>query len=518
MATLPTRVFPIGVQDFEDLRTNNYVYVDKTDLVYQLANTSRTCFLSRPRRFGKSLLLTTLKAYFEGKKYLFEGLAMEKLEKDWTVHPVLHISFASTRYNEVIDLHTLLDVQLLEWEKAYGSGTAENTYAARFKGVIRRAYEQTGERVVVLIDEYDSPILGTVGQDKLREDLRNTMRSFFSPLKDCGKYIRLLFITGITKFSQMSIFSELNNLDNISMDPAYGSICGITETELFTCLKESVEALGQVNEETYEEACAHLKRMYDGYHFNHRSEDIYNPFSIINVLKKKEYDSYWFSTGTPTFLMKLLKERNVDPMTLEGCRAVSEAFDVPVDTLTDPIPVLYQSGYLTIKDYRNGIYTLGYPNEEVRYGFLRALLPSLSGRTAIENGMSVVDMIDALTDGDAERCMTVLQAFVASIPYERKADNESRFETIFYILFALMGQFVHTQVKTAAGRADAIVENKECVYVFELKVDSTPDEALEQINEKGYAIPYEAGHRKVVKVGVNYDRGARGITGWKIEG
>jgi hypothetical protein len=473
--------------------------------------------LSRPRRFGKSLLLSTLKAYFEGKKHLFEGLAMEKLEKEWTVYPVLRISFAQTRYHEVDNLRKLLDYQLNEWETTYNCHLDNTTFGLRFKHLIRRAYEQTGQKVVILIDEYDSPLLDADGREPARSELRDIMREFFSPLKDSMEIIRFLFITGITKFSQMSIFSELNNLKNISMVPSYGAICGITETELFTQLRAEIKALAEARKETYEEACAHLKRMYDGYHFTEQSEDIYNPFSIMNALSDQMYGSYWFATGTPSFLIELLRRQNMDLPELEFCETVAEAFDKSTDTLTDPLPVLYQSGYLTIKGYQNGIYTLGYPNEEVRFGFLRSLLPSLSGRTEMDNSMSIIAMMKALDAGDVDACMMRLRSFVASIPYEKKSDNESRFEVIFYIFFTLMGQFVRTQVKTSMGRADVVVINKEYIYVIELKVDSTPEEALVQINAKGYATPYETDGRPVIKVGVNYDTATRSVSGWKEE-
>ncbi|MDR0939374.1 MAG: ATP-binding protein [Mediterranea sp.] len=515
--TLPTRIFPIGIQDFEQLRTRKYLYVDKTDLVYQMANTNQIYFLGRPRRFGKSLLLSTLKAYFEGKRHLFEGLAMEGLEKEWIQYPVLHLSFARTRYTSVRNMELLLNKVLVQWEKTYGCVDANETFGGRFENIIHQAYEQTGQPVVILIDEYDSPLLDSSGDKALREDLRDITREFFSPLKDNTEILRFLFITGITKFSQMSIFSELNSLQNISLWEQYSGICGITERELLANFKPDIEALARRNKETFEEACAHLERMYDGYHFSEESEGVYNPFSLINVLASQRYDSFWYSTGTPTFLIDLLRERNMPLMDMEGCKAMPDAFDQSTDTLTDPIPVLYQSGYLTIKDFKNGIYALGYPNEEVRYGFLRSLLPTVLGYSKIESDMSLIAMKEALDTGDIDACLTRLRAFVASIPYEKKSDNESRFETIFYIIFTLMGQLTRTQVKTASGRVDAIVTNTRYVYLFELKVDSTPEEALAQINQKGYAIPYETDGRTVVKVGINYDRQTRGITGWTMD-
>jgi AcrR family transcriptional regulator len=512
------RIFPIGIQDFEQLRKRNYVYVDKTDLVYQLVSTNQIYFLSRPRRFGKSLLLSTLRAYFQGKKELFKGLAMEQLETEWQNHPIFEISFSDSKYVEVENLRSLLDDTLTEWEANYGSRPTETTFNMRFKGVIRRAYEQTKKEVVVLIDEYDSPILSAMGADMedRRNELRLLMRDFFSPLKGSGRYIRFLFITGITKFSQLSIFSELNHLNNISLWPQYSSICGITETELLTQFKPDIAALAERNHETYDEACAHLKQMYDGYHFCEETEEIYNPYSIINVLGGRKYKSYWYSTGTPTFLIELLKNSRMIPENMEACEATAASFDRSVENLSDPLPVLYQSGYLTIKGYESGIYTLGYPNNEVRYGFVNSLLPSVLGQTQSDTEMSIFAMRRALEAGDAETCMRQMRAFVASVPYEKKSDNESRAEIIFYMLFTLLGQFTQTQIPTAIGRADVVVMNKQYIYIFEIKVHGTVDDALYQIERQHYAVPYETDKRQVVRIGVNYDAQTRVITDWKI--
>ncbi|MDR0895223.1 MAG: ATP-binding protein [Prevotellaceae bacterium] len=517
----PVRFFPIGIQDFEELRNRNSVYVDKTDLLYHLVQSSATCFLSRPRRFGKSLMVSTLRAYFEGKKHLFEGLAMEKLEKDWTTHEVFHISFADSKYpgDGVESLSQILSLHVSEWEKKYGRNEKETTFGGRFGGLIQRAYEQTKQQVVVLIDEYDSPILSAIGADKetKRTKLRDILRDFFSPLKNRGQYIRFLFFTGITKFSQLSVFSELNHLDNISMLPRYGAICGITETELLTQLKPDIAALAEENDETYDEACAHLKQMYDGYHFARKSEDIYNPYSIINVLKNKEYGYYWYSTGTPTFLVELLKNSHIVPQELEGYKALASSFDRAVETLTELFPVLYQSGYLTIKAYNQGIYTLGYPNDEVRFGFINSLLPSYLGYTQSEGNEGIIAIKESLDTGDVETCMKRMRAFVAGIPYEAKSDNESRAEVIFYILFTLLGQLVQTQVPTSIGRADVVVKNRNYIYVFEIKVHGTASDALEQIERQRYTAAYEADPRPVVRIGVQYDAPTRTITEWRVE-
>lgn len=513
------RRYPIGIQNFEDLRNNGYVYVDKTELVYHLANINKTYFLSRPRRFGKSLLVSTLEAYFQGKKELFEGLAMERLEKEWNVYPVLHIDFSMTKYTEFTDLTGQLNLNLLRWEDLYGKNEVENTPAERFNGVIQRAYKQTGKPVVVLIDEYDAPMLDSNHHLELQDKLRNEMRKFFSPLKAQGQYLRFLFLTGISKFSQMSIFSELNNLQNISMNDDYSAICGITERELHTQLKVDIEKMAQANHETYEEACVHLKKQYDGYHFSEYCEDIYNPFSLFNAFAQKKYFNYWFSTGTPTFLIKLLQKINFNIRDLEHMEAKAEDFDKATEHLSDPIPVLYQSGYLTIKDYDPLFrsYTLGYPNEEVKIGFLETLIPSYLNQPTRESNFYVMSFVKDLMKGDVESCMIRTQAFFASIPNDLENKTEKHYQTIFYLLFRLMGQYVETEVKSAIGRSDVVVELPDAIYVFEFKMDGTAEEALAQINSKGYAIPYQIDHRRVVKIGVNFDSTTRTVGEWIVE-
>ena len=411
------RHYPIGIQNFEDLRNNDYVYVDKTELIYRLAHTYKIYFLSRPRQFGKSLLVSTLEAYFQGKKELFKGLAMEQLEKEWGIYPVLHIDFSKTKYTTFHDLEEQLNLMLLEWERLYGKIAEEESFAARFAGVIKRAYELTGKQVVVLIDEYDAPMLDSNSQSDLQSSLRNEMRKFFSPLKAYGQYLRFLFLTGISKFSQMSIFSELNNLQNISMSNDYSAICGITEEELHTQMKMDIEKMAQANGESYEEACAHLKRQYDGYHFSECSKDVYNPFSLFNAFAQKRYSNFWFSTGTPTFLIELLVKMNFNIRYLESMEVKEEDFDKATDHLTDPIPVLYQSGYLTIKDYDPlfRTYALGYPNEEVRVGFLETLIPSYLNQPTRESNFYIVTFLKDLMKGDIESCMLRTQAFFSHL-------------------------------------------------------------------------------------------------------
>ena len=512
------RRYPIGIQNFEQLRNNNCVYIDKTELIYKLTHSDSVYFLSRPRRFGKSLLVSTLEAYFQGKKHLFEGLAMERLETEWTEYPVLHMDFSRRKYTDEDKLNELLNIQISHWEQLYGSDEKECSFSGRFEGVIRRAYEKTGKQVVVLVDEYDSPLLDTNSNPDLQKKLRNVVRDFFSPLKGAGQYIRFLLLTGISKFSQLSIFSELNNLKNISMRDDFSAICGITEKELLTDLRLDIQRMAEANKETYEEACSHLKKQYDGYHFSKNCEDIYNPFSLFNALDAREYKNYWFSTGTPTFLIELLQNVQFDVRMMDGMTAMDDQFDAPTEVITDPIPVLYQSGYLTIKSFDPmfKIYTLAYPNSEVRYAFTEALLPRYVHRFPRENTFYIVSFLQDLMKGDIESCLERTRSFFASIPHDLENKTEKHYQTIFYLLFRLMGQYVDVEVKSAIGRADVVLKLSDAIYVFEFKYDGTPDEALAQIDSKQYAIPYQSDGRRIVKIGVNFDSATRTIGEWKI--
>ena len=512
------RRYPIGIQNFEDLRNNNCVYIDKTELIYKLTHSDKVYFLSRPRRFGKSLLVSTLEAYFQGKKHLFEGLAMERLETEWMEYPVLHMDFSRRKYTDEDKLNELLNIQISYWEQLYGSDEKERSFSGRFEGIIRRAYEKTGKQVVVLIDEYDSPLLDTNNNPDLQQKLRNMVRDFFSPLKSSGQYLRFLLITGISKFSQLSIFSELNNLQNISMRDEYSALCGITEKELLTQLQTDIQRMAEANNETYEEACAHLKKQYDGYHFSKKCEDIYNPFSLFNALNAREYKNYWFSTGTPTFLIELLQEADFNVVDLEGLEATDEEFDAPTEQIQSPIPVLYQSGYLTIKEFdpEFQVYKLAYPNKEVRKGFIESLLPTYVHRPRENNTFYVVSFIRDLRKGDIESCLERTRSFFASIPHDLENKTEKHYQTIFYLLFRLMGQYVDVEVKSAIGRADVVLKLSDAIYVFEFKYNGTPDEALAQIDSKQYAIPYQPDGRRIVKIGVNFDSATRTIGEWKI--
>ena len=512
------RLYPIGIQTFSEIREKNYLYIDKTEYVYRMTHFAKYVFLNRPRRFGKSLLTSTLHSYFSGRKDLFQGLAMERLEKEWIEYPVLHFDMSMAKHVDKERLERLLDFMLSDYERTFGLDTTAGDANLRLTRLIKCAYEKTGKKVVVLIDEYDAPLLDSNHLPELQNELREEMRKFFSPLKAQGEYLRFLFLTGISKFSQMSIFSELNNLQNISMRDDYSAICGITEQELRTQLKADIEMMAQANGETYEEACLHLKQQYDGYHFSEHSEDIYNPFSLFNAFAQKKYANFWFSTGTPTFLINILQQSNFDIRELDGTTATAEQFDAPTSVITDPLPVLYQSGYLTIKGYDSEfqLYTLAYPNKEVRKGFIESLMPAYVHLPARENTFYVVSFIKDLRAGKLVECLERIRAFFASIPNDLENKQEKHYQTIFYLLFRLMGQYVDVEVKSAIGRADVVVKLHDAIYVFEFKVDGTPEEALEQINSKGYAIPYQPDHRSVVKIGVNFDSTTRTIGDWVI--
>ena len=510
------RRYPIGIQNFEQLRNMDCVYIDKTALIYQLVHTDTVYFLSRPRRFGKSLLVSTLDAYFSGKKDLFKGLAIEQLEQEWTVYPVLHIDFSRTKYTAIEDLQEQLNLYLSGWERIYGKNEEETSYAARLTGLLQRIYQQTGKQVVVLIDEYDAPLLDSNSDSALQGQLRTEMRKFFSPLKAQGQYLRFLFLTGISKFSQMSIFSELNNLQNISMSDDYSSICGITEGELRSQMQPDIERIAQKNNETYEEACQHLKRQYDGYHFSKNCEDIYNPFSLFNAFSQRDYKSFWFSTGTPTFLIEMLQRMDFSLNLLEKMEVKDEDFDKATEVITDPIPVLYQSGYLTIKDYssRFGNYLLEFPNDEVRYGFIDFLIPYYTSVVDDERGFYIGKFILELENGDYDSFLTLLQAFFADFPYELNDKSERHYQVVFYLVFKLMGQFTDVEIRSARGRADAVVKTPAYIYIFEFKLNGTAEEALQQIDDKGYLIPYQADGRKLIKIGVEFSATERNISRW----
>lgn len=513
------RKLPIGIQSFEDLRNNDYVYVDKTALLYQLVTTGKPYFLSRPRRFGKSLFLSTLEAYFLGKKDLFKGLALEKLETDWLEYPVLHLDLNAEKYDSPDALDAILSTHLTRWEEIYGKGTDERTLSTRFSGIIRRAVEKTGYQAVVLIDEYDKPLLQVFGNEELQTDYCNTLKAFYGVLKTADPYLKFVFLTGVTKFAHVSVFSDLNQLDDISMRQDYTSVCGITKQELVSNFVPELEEIAKANSLSIEESVQKMTEQYDGYHFCHNSEGIFNPFSVLNALKYRSFDNFWFQTGTPTFLIELLKKSDYDlRLILTGVEMRASAFSEYRVEANNPIPLLYQSGYLTIKGYDEefGLYTLGFPNEEVKYGFIDFITPFYTAISEDESGFYIGKFVRELRAGDVDAFMNRLKAFFADFPYELSEKTERHYQVVFYLVFKLMGQFCDAEVRSARGRADAVVKTKDYIYVFEFKLNGSTEEALKQIDDKGYLIPYTVDGRRLVKVGASFSSDDRNIAGWEV--
>ena len=514
------RKMPIGIQSFEKLRRENYVYIDKTEIMYRLVSTSNPYFLSRPRRFGKSLMLSTMEAYFLGKRDLFKGLAIEQLETEWNTHAVLHLDLNAEKYDSPERLHDMLEFQLRGWEETYGTGGKGITHSARFMEVIQKAYEKTGRGVVILIDEYDKPLLNSFHDEALQKAFRETLTAFYTVLKSADQWLRFVFITGVTKFAQMGIFSNLNQLKDISLDPRYAALCGLTGDEIRADFVPELKLLAKENNLDDEACMERLTRMYDGYHFNYRDMvGIYNPFSILNVLDSTMFENYWFASGTPTFLVEMLKKTDFDLRELDGIEVSAASLSDDRANINNPVPMIYQSGYLTIKKYDKEfqIYTLGFPNDEVKYGFLNFVTPFYTPVAETDTSFYIGKFIRELREGDPDAFLTRLRAFFAGISYELNNRTERHYQTIFYLVFKLMGQFAETEVRSAKGRADAVVKTADYIYVFEFKLDGSADQALAQINDRGYLIPYTVDGRKLVKIGVNFDPAQRNIGDWKRE-
>ena len=514
------RKMPIGIQSFEYLRQNDYIYVDKTALVYRLVTMGKPYFLSRPRRFGKSLLLSTLEAYFQGKRELFKGLAIEQLETEWKEYPVLHLDLNAEKYDSMESLVKTLEFQLREWEKVYGMNEDATSYSMRFLSVIKAAYRQTGRGVVVLIDEYDKPMLHSFHDEALQEEFRKTLTAFYTVLKSADPWLRFVFITGVTKFAQMGIFSELNQLSDISLVPQYAMLCGLTRDEIERDFVPEIRALAEANKQTTEETLARLTRQYDGYRFC--SDDLpgmFNPFSVLSVMTYLRYKNYWFATGTPTFLVEMLKKTDYDLRTLDGVEVSEAALTDDRADSRNPIPMIYQSGYLTIKDYDEEfqVYTLGFPNDEVRYGFLNFIVPFYTPVRESDTSFFIGRFIHELRAGDVEAFLTRLRAFFAGIPYELNDKTEHHYQVVFYLVFRLMGQYTEAEVRSARGRADAVVRTADTVYVFEFKLNGTAEEALKQIGDRGYLIAWQADGRRLVKVGVEFSAEERNLSRWNVE-
>ena len=510
---------PVGIQTFEKIIDGDYLYIDKTRYIWNMIHLGSYVFLSRPRRFGKSLLISTLQAYFEGRKELFKGLYIDSVEKEWTEYPVLRFDMSMGKHMEREQLERYLIYILGENEKRFGITSDHPDPNVRMTNLISQVHEKTGRKVVVLIDEYDAPLLDVVHEDTKLPVLRNVMRNFYSPLKAADPYLQFVFLTGITKFSQLSIFSELNNLTNISMDPEFSGLCGITKEEVLTQAQDYIEAIGTANDWTREETIDKLTQQYDGYHFSAQSSDIFNPFSLLQAFNKKRIDNYWFASGTPTYLIEMLRKFNVVPSKIGHNRSLASAFDAPTERMKTILPLLYQSGYITIKDYNQatGIYTLDIPNNEIRVGLMESLLPNYVAEYADDGGTTVGDMYMALLNDDLDEMMRVLQAYLLTIPYCDNTNYEGHYQQLFYVIFSLFGRYVDVEVRTPTGRVDMVMRTSNAIYVFELKLDRSADSAVEQINAKEYASRFALANVPVVKVGISFDSERRTIGDWKIQ-
>ena len=511
--------YPIGIQDFDKIINEGYTYVDKTELIYKLVHEGSYYFLSRPRRFGKSLLMSTLEAYFSGKRELFHGLAIDKLKKEWTVYPVLHLDLNTGKYDTKDSLFHVLDDFLCKLEATYGTFPSEKALELRFMGLIARIYEKTGKPVVILVDEYDKPLLQSINNKELQDDFRATLKAFYSALKTQDRYIRFALLTGVTKFGKVSVFSDQNNLTDISMDESYDTLCGITEEEMHRYFEEGIQKLADRYDISYEEACARLKKRYDGYHFVEYGTGVYNPFSLLSTFRANKFGSFWFETGTPTFLVQLLQRENFYLPDLTQQQVSADMLN-SIDAMDrNPIPVIYQSGYLTIKDYDEEfkVYTLGFPNEEVEEGFANYLLPYYAHTGSEGAPMYVRNFVLALRNGKPEEFMKRMQVLFADTDYKIVGNAELYFQNAFYIVTKLLGFYTEVERTISDGRIDMIVKTKDYIYIFEFKYDQNADIALQQIENKGYAKPFVTDGRKIVKIGVNFSREHRCIDEWKIK-
>ena len=521
MTMAQARKYPIGIQTFSEIRERNYLYIDKTQYLVDFIDKGyKYVFLSRPRRFGKSLFASMIHAYYAGRKDLFEGLAMGEYEKDWVKHPVLHFDMSAAKHMDKDMLERYLADMLTDQEAVFGYKSEKQDPNIRLKDLVVTANRLTGRKVALIIDEYDAPLLDVVHEELNLVALRRAMQNFYSPIKSLDPYLEFVFLTGITKFAQLSIFSELNNLFNISMYDKYSAICGISSEELHTQMLPDVERLAEHLHLSVDETFERLKRKYDGYHFSKNSEDVYNPFSLIKALASGDIGDYWFDSGTPTYIIKLLQKYNVGLRDLTGQDAGVSDFDVSPENMTTALPLLYQSGYLTIKHYEPMIdlYTLGYPNEEVRTGMVRSLAANYLTPAEGTNSSFVIKFVKAVIADDMEQALTLMRAYLAGVSYRLSNKTERDVQTIFYLVFSLIGSFIKVEEESAHGRADVVITLPSMVYVMELKFDGSADAALRQIDEKGYLIPYTADGKRLVKVGVNYSSEERTITEWRIEG
>lgn len=495
------------------------MYVDKTMYIHKMLNVSNYIFLSRPRRFGKSLLVSMLQSYFEGRKELFKGLYIEQEEKEWTEYPVLYFSLASSKHLGKEQLENYLRYILGENERRFGLSSDHPDPNIRLANLIKSVYEKTGKKVVVLIDEYDAPLLDVMHEGENLPILRHVMRNFYSPLKDSDPYLHFVFLTGITKFSQLSIFSELNNLKNISLEPDFAAVCGISVEEVQEQMVDYVESFAEKKKITAEQALEALKTRYDGYHFTAWSPDIFNPFSLLNSLQDRTLRNYWFESGTPTFLIEMLRKFNVEPSMLKHTTAMASDFDAPTENMKSIIPLLYQSGYFTIKDYDEltELYVLDIPNTEIRIGLMESLLPNYVQVDTYKGNTTVAEMYMALRENDLDGMLRLLQAYLLTIPQCDNTNYEGHYQQLLYVIFSLLGRYVDVEVRTATGRVDMVLRTVQKLYLFELKLNRSAEAAMRQIDLKDYPARFALCGLPVVKIGINFDAQKHTLTDWKIE-
>ena len=516
------KLYPIGIQTFERIRKEDKLYIDKTEYIYRMAHTSGTYFfLGRPRRFGKSLLVSTMQSYFEGKKDLFKGLTMEKLEKDWTEYPVLHFDLSGGKHMEKEQLERYLGYILRENERRFDVQSELVDSNLRLADLITTLYEKTGKQVVVLIDEYDAPLLDVAHEKEKLEELRNVMRNFYSPLKKYESCLRFVFLTGITKFSQLSIFSELNNITNISMDDEYAGICGITKEELLENMSGDIDMLGKALGYSRDVTIAKLKEHYDGYHFSKVSPDVFNPYSLLNCFAKKELGAYWFGSGTPTYLINMMRKHGAVPTDITRVEADESEFDAPTEEMTTIMPLLYQSGYITIKDYNRdyNYYTLDVPNKEVKVGLTKALIPSYVTPNTLATTNTARRIAQALDKQDMDGALHLLQDFLGTVPYCNVTNYEGHYQQMLFIIFSLLTDYlVDVEVHTPRGRVDIVLLTKTDLYIIELKLNKNAQTAMQQINLKNYRQRFALSGKPVTKVGINFDSTQGNIEEWVVEG
>lgn len=512
--------YPLGRAVFTEIREGGLLYVDKTRYIWQMTHLGgKYVFLSRPRRFGKTLLVSTLEAYFEGREDLFQGLAVHELRQDWTPVPVLRFDLSAIKTTSANDLRSGLAYALRPYEERYGCAPTTSNLGVRVEEIISRAYAQAQTQVALLVDEYDSPLLNVLHDAEQVQEFRDVMREFYSPLKKCEGMLSFVFLTGITKFSQLSIFSELNSLINISMVPQFAGICGITQEELEGSMTPDVEWLASQLGTTRDDALAALKAHYDGYHFAKVSPDVYNPYSLLHALAFADLGNYWFESGTPTSLVNVLTHYDLYIPTLEDFQAEAASFDAPTERMASPVPLMYQGGYLTIKGYDPllDLYTLGVPNGEVSQGLYQVLLPHYAGISDLTRDAFVAKFATALYREDLQTALQQLRSLLAAVPYDLAPKDEKAFQAQLFIIFKVVGAKVATEVRTSTGRIDVVITMPKTIYVMELKYNKTAREALEQIDSKGYLVPYQGGNKRVVKVGLNYSPDERTIDDWQIE-